>query len=303
MVLVGLVLVGVVNAARADDPQRLVFAFQKQKDPAQIQASAAKVGAFLSERLGIPVDVYVPTDYAASVQAMVSGKADIMYSDSIPFLLARRDAQARLLLAEQRTDAQGRARTDYDSVFVVRNDSPLSSIQDLVRHAADTRVCFTSPTSTSGYVMAYRRLVNEGLLKPRQDPREAFKSVAFGGSYTLALEQVLTGQADVCAVSFYTVEGDSADRYLPQDKRKQLRILARTPNVPTHIVSVRGGISDALADRIRQALLALSDEHPDLLADVYGAKKLVEVDPQEHVAATVEAMGYLGIDPGDFVKR
>ena len=66
----------------------------------------------------------------------------------------------------------------------MKKDSPLKSIEDLKKNASDTSFVFTSPTSTSGYVFAYKRLVDEGLLKPKQEPKSVFKSVSFGGSYT-----------------------------------------------------------------------------------------------------------------------
>lgn len=289
-------------AAHADDPSELVFAFQKQKDPNQIREHADQVAAFLTKEIGLPVKAFIPSDYAASVQAMVSGKADIMYSDSFPYLLARRDAGAKLLLAELRPDIHGNERTDYDSVFVVRKDSPIQSIEELVSQAKSQRMVFTSTTSTSGYVMAYWRLVKEGLLEPRQDPRTVFASVNFGGGYTQALQQVIDGRADVAAVSHYTVEGKKADVYLKPEERAKLRILARTPGVPTHVICARGALSDALLAKVKAALLKLSQEQPELLADVYGAAKLTEVDPDQHVASVTEALEYLGIDVSGLVK-
>jgi len=290
-------------ASEARTPDSLTFVFQKQKDPAEIRADAAKVAEFLSAEIGVPVEVEVPLDYGMSVQALVSGKADVAYVSSIPFLLAKRDAGAELLLAEVRTDAQGRDRTDYDSIFVARKDSEIESMEDIVEHASRIRMAFTSRTSTSGYVMAFRRLVNEGVLEPGQDPREVFQSVDWAGGYARALQQVADGRADLCAVSFYTMEGASAERYLDQQTRDKLRIVARTPEVPTHLICVRGGISDAMKQRIKAALLKLSAEKSDLLADVYGAKRLTEVDPQKHVKATVEAFEYLNLPIEGFVHK
>jgi phosphonate transport system substrate-binding protein len=290
------------SAAWANDPSELVFVFQKQKDPATIKSSADQVAAFLTAELGMPVKTVVPTDYGATVQAMVSRKADIAYVSSIPFLLARRDAGATILVAEQRADAAGELRTDYDSVFVARKDSSIASMQDIVANARSIRMCFTSTTSTSGYVMAYRRLVNEGLIRAGQKPGDVFRSAVFGGSYSLALEQVIDGRADLCAVSFYTVEGDTATNYLKPEQLEQLRIVARTPGVPTHLVCARGGLSEELRARVTAALLKLSSEHGELIADVYGAKSFVEVDENEHVATAIEAMKYLGLPVEDFAK-
>lgn len=290
------------TAANGSDPAELVFIFQKQRDPTQIKTNADKAAAFLSNELGIPVKAVVPTEYAASVQALVSKQADFAYISAVPFLLARRDGGATLLLTEQRIDPQGKARTSYDSVFVVRADSSLHSIGDIVAEAADLRMVFTSTTSTSGYIMAYARLVDEGLLIPKQDPREVFASVNFAGSYTLALQQVLESRADLCAVSYYTVEGDTADVYTTAEEREKLRIIARTPNVPTHLICARGGLSNRLKDRVKAALIKLSHDQPDLLKNVYGAMTFVETDEDQHVAAAVGALNRLGMPIEKFVK-
>lgn len=280
----------------------LVFAFQPQKDPSAIRKAADDMTAALTKRLGRPVEVLVPLAYAASVQALVSRRADIAWLSSLPFLLARRDGGARLLLAEVRTDTQGRARTDYDSVFVVRRDSPLTGIADLKRQAKDLRMVFTSNTSTSGFVFPYDRMIAEGMLKPKQPPEEAFRSVAYAGGYTQALEQLLAGRGDVCAVSDYTVEGPKRAVYLPEDKQAALRILARTPGVPTHCVAVSSGVGAAEAEAITAALLEMSRTNPALLSDVYGASGLARVREDAHVAATVRAIQRTGLPIAGLVR-
>lgn len=275
--------------------EKLVFVFQKQKEPEALKASADAVAKELSDRLGIPVEVVVPSDYSASVAALVSGQADAAYVSSLPFLLARRDGQAEVLLAEQRPDAQGEIRTDYDSLIVVPKDSPLRTLDDLVSAAGSTRFCFTSATSTSGFIFPLKALVESGLLKAGEKPEGAFKEVSYAGGYSQALQQVVDGRADAAAVSFYTMEGPSTDTYLPQADREKLRILARISGVPTHVVSVRAGLSDAWKGKIRAALMDLAEAKPDLLKDVYGAASFVEVDEDAHVAASVKAVEAAGL--------
>jgi phosphonate transport system substrate-binding protein len=133
------------------------------------------------------------------------------------------------------------------------------------------------------------------MLAPKQDPRAAFRSVKFGGSYTQALQEVLSGRADVAAVSDYTMTGPKADVYLPAAERAQLRILARTSGVPTHLIATRAGLDAALRARIAQALLKISQQQPALLADVYGASKFVQADENAHVKTAVEAIAFTGI--------
>jgi phosphonate transport system substrate-binding protein len=297
MKLLKLVFVSLVilSAGVAHAREDLVFIFQKQKDPAQLKASADKLAELMSAELQRKVRVVIPTDYSASVQALVSGQADVAYVSALPFLLARRDGGAKLLLAEQRVDAAGKPRTDYDSIFVVRSDSALQSFDDFKRDAKSQRFVFTSPTSTSGYVFPYRRMIAAGMLQPKQDPRAAFKSVAFGGSYTQALREVLEGRADVAAVSDYTMEGPRADVYLPAADRARLRVLARTPGVPTHLVAVRKGLDAKTEAAVRAALLSVAKREPSLLADVYGASTFVTVDENRHIDAAVAAIRSTGI--------
>jgi phosphonate transport system substrate-binding protein len=285
-----------IAQSRPADPAELVVLFQKQKDPTSIQAAANKVAAVLGEKLGKPVRVIVPGDYAASVQALVSGRADVAYLSSLPFLLAQRDGGARLIAVEQRRDvATGKLRTSYDSVLVVRKDSPLMSEADLRRQAPKLRMAFTSTTSTSGYVFPFAHFVQSGMLRRGQKPETLFAQVSYAGGYAQALTQVVAGRADVAAVSDYTMEGPKADLYLPSAERAQLRILKRLPNVPTHLIAARGGLDPKLAKRIQAALIALSKEQPELLSDVYGAQALVAVDSKRHVAATVAAIKSTGL--------
>lgn len=292
-----LLLAGMQAAPAPVAPAEFVVVFQRQKDPTKVREDADRFAASLAKELGIKVSAVVPTDYSASVQALVSKKADLAYVSAMPFLLARRDGGAQILLAEARKPASGEGdfRTVYDSVWVVPADSPLKTYDDLIARAKDTRVVFTSPTSTSGYVIPYARLVNEGHLKKGQDPRELFASVAFANGYTGALEQVAAGRADATAVSDYTMEGAKADVYLPADKRAKLRVLARTPNVPTHLLAVRGGLPDDFKLKLKAALLKLSTEHPEELSAVYGATRLVEVDEDAHIAPALNAIRQTGI--------
>jgi len=295
-----LVVITPFSAQAADE---LIFVFQKQKEPEKIKTEAAKVAEFLSKELDQKVIAQVPNDYAASVQALVSKKADIAYVDSMAYLLAKRDAGATILLAEERPDTTGKVRTEYDSVFVVKKDSPLQSIDELVSKANSLRMVFTSPTSTSGYLMAYRRLHREGLLKAKQDPAQVFERVSFGGSYTQALEEVLAERADVAAVSSYTIEGAAADKYLPEAKRSNLRVLARTPGVPTHVIVARAGLSETKKEQIVAAIKKLQSQQASLLSDVYGAASFTEVEADTHVETAVQAVGLTGLPIEGIVSK
>lgn len=275
-------------------PEKLIFAFQKQKDPIRVEAEANRMAQVLSEKIGIPVEIIVPRRYSLTVQALISNRAHVGYVSALPCLLARSRAPIRVLLVEERE-----SRTDYDSIFVVRRDSSWQQLAQL----KGAKMAFTSTTSTSGYVMAYSRLVGDGLLKKGQSPDTFFGHVMYAGGYDKALLSVLKGQADVCAVSYYTMEGAKSALYLGEEQRNQLRVLTRTPGVPTHLVCIRSDLPITLQEKIKRALLYISRDQPGLLADVYGASKLVEVDEETHLRGAVEAMENTGIDLGTIVHH
>lgn len=295
VLVIAAVMVGRVFSDTGEEtmPDRIVIAFQRQADPRQIQENANELARILTDELGIPVQVLVPTSYGASVQALVSNRAQVAYLSSIPYLLAKEEAPVELLLAEVRDE-----RTDYDSIFVVAKDSPYETLED----TRGERMMWTSPTSASGYVFPYSRMVRDGLLQKEQNPADFFGQVSYAGSYDRALSAVLRGQADVCAVSYYTMEGDRTAMYISDEDREKLRVLDRTPGVPTHLLCARTDLPQALRTQLREALLAISEERPELLADVYGAASFKKVPEEEHIKTAVEALENTGLAAGRLVR-
>jgi phosphonate transport system substrate-binding protein len=281
------------GTAAADFEGPLTVVFQRQKDPSAIEVQAEEVAAELEDRLGIEVDVVVPSSYGATVQALVSEQADVAYLSSLPYLLADAEVDMEILAAEMRD-----GRTDYDSVFVVREDSPYESVADL----QGERMAFTSATSTSGYVFPYGYLVQQGFIEPQGDPEDFFSEVSYAGGYDQALLAVLNGQADLAAVSYYTMEGPTADAYLPAEDRAQLRILERNPGVPTHVIAARAALPQEIKDGLQRAILEIAGGEANLLEAVYGATEFVMVEGEEHVQATRDAVEDAGLDTGALVN-
>lgn len=276
-----------VNAAQE---KPLVFALQKQKDPTEITQSANALAAELTNKIGREVKVLVPGDYTATVQALVSGHADVGYVSSLPFLLAQRDGGAELLLVEERKDNNGKWRTDYDSVLVARVDGKLHNLEDIKSNAKSLRMVFTSHTSTSGYVFPFAFFREKGVLNAEQKPEDVFAQASYAGGYSQALQQVLTGKADIAAVSAYTVEGAKTSVYIKPEEQKKLKVIARISGVPTHIIATRAGLSPELRASISNALRSISKQRPELLEQVYGTARLTPTNADTHLKATINAI-------------
>lgn len=279
--------------AFAADPETLVFSFQKQKNPDEIQATAKTVAEYLTTKLGKKVAVLVPTSYGTTAQGLISKKVHVAYMDSLPYLLASNEADLEIAVVERRKE-----RTEYDSLIVVAKNSPIKSMADLKGKS----IAFTSQTSTSGFLFPYAELIDKKIIKKNDDLKSFFSEVIYAGGYDKALLAVANGQTDAAAFSDYVFEGPKADLYGNAENRAKLRILARIPGVPTHLVTTSKSLSPALRTKIRDALLNLGKEKPELLSSVYGSAELIKPEVKNHVEKTKAALKATNLEPKNFVK-
>jgi phosphonate transport system substrate-binding protein len=282
ILIITLALAGALPV-HAADPATLVVAFQPQENPERLQLNAEAMTKFLSRELGMPVKIYLPTDYAAVVEALRAGHAHVAYFSAWPYLLAHELAGAEVVAAEQRA-----GNTFYYSQWYARKDGAVHSLAE----AKGKRAAFTSPSSTSGYLFPYAKLVDDGLIEKRADPAKYFGQVLFAGGYEQALKALVNGQVDVAAASDYAF-----GQYLSKEEQAQIEVIARQGPVPTHCIAVKNDLSPALKKKIESALLKLNEpEHQELLKSVYGAEKLVPVTHAAHTAALAHALDQTGLD-------
>ena len=272
--------------------ETLVFSFQKQKNPEDLKKATTAIAETLSKQIQQKIEVLVPTSYGATAQGLISNKVHVAFMDSLPFILASQETEIDVLVVEKRN-----GQTHYNSVFVVKKGSEIKSLKDLKGKS----IAFSSQTSTSGYLFPFKRLLDEKLINNPTELKTFFSQIIYAGGYDKALLAVLNGQADVAAVSDYAIEGTKADLYLAADQRSQLEILTRTAGVPTHLVAISKKIPKQTQEKIRQALLNLSKEQPELLSSVYGAAELV-VPKGKHTEKTLEALNQTGLNVKEFVK-
>lgn len=281
MVLAMVTGFGQVSEAGRDEP--LVFAFQPQENPERLQLNARQLTEYLAGALGQPVKVYIPTDYAAVVEALRAGHAHVAYLSAWPYLLAHRMAGVEIIAAEERA-----GKTSYVSQWYTRKDTGIRSLAD----ARGRTAAFTSPSSTSGYLFPLARLVEDGLIPARGDPAQFFRQVIFAGGYEQALKALLRGQVDVAAASDY-----APPRYLTVDEQAELVVLSQQGPVPTHCLAVKSALPAELRARIKEAMLRLNEpQHSGLLKSIYGAEKLVPIDHRTHVEPLERALTLTGLD-------
>ncbi len=267
--------------AQAQPVEKFVVALKPDKNPEVLRAEKGELSAFLSAKLGRPVEIVIPLSATVILEGFANGTIDLGYLSATDLVNARSRGVADLLLAGEFADG----RTAYDSYWVVKKEAGYGSIEDL----RGKPVAFASRTSTSGFVVPLFDLQKRGLLGADADPAGFFGAgnVFFGVGYVSAIERLLAGEAEAAAVSYYVLD---QDKHLTLEQRAKLRVLQKQGPVPSHVLAARVSLAPADAEALRAALLGLNEAEHVALRDKVFTTKLVPADGAAHVASLAEAL-------------
>jgi phosphonate transport system substrate-binding protein len=124
----------------------------------------------------------------------------------------------------------------------------------------------------SGHLLPREIFVRQGLVGATLVEGEFFKQTYFAGGDEQAIRAVLNRFVDAAGVSQY------AELLLRPEERAQVTAIANSIESPSHLVMVREGLSAAVSDRIKSALLALDYSDPAdqrILDKLYGVQGYV----------------------------
>lgn len=278
-----LALLAALPAARAgaQTETALTLAFIPQENPDKLLGDVEAITAWLSERLGAPVEGFVTFDHAAAVEALRNGDADVSFMGALPFVMAEAEIGAEPLLAEVY-----RAEPSYRGRVFVRRDSGIEALADLRGRA----IAFADPISESGYLFPLDEFVHAGLIADAGGADGFFGEVFFAGGYQQAMQAMAAGLVDAAAASQY------ADLLLTPQQQAEVVWIAESEPIPSHVVIARPGLDPGLRERFVEAMLALNaPENRAMLAYVYGPDGYVRADPgaYEGVRAIARRYGFL----------
>jgi phosphonate transport system substrate-binding protein len=250
---------------RALAQEKLVVAIQPSVSSDEMLKKAQPLEKFLRDGLGgkTDVQVYVPSSFAAVVESLRFGHAQVAFMSAWPAQLAVRLGGAEVPLAEVRQVVIGKEKKEapyYFSYWVVLPNSPYQNLQSLKGKA----VCFPSPISTSGYVAPMGRLVELNLIQTTQgkeaDPKTFFKEVLFGGGYGQCWQALKQGQVDA------TVTAGDIPEKLYNEVISSTRTIEQQGPIPSHAVVVSKELKDPLRSRTIQTITKLGEpQHRDLM--------------------------------------
>jgi phosphonate transport system substrate-binding protein len=249
---------GLTAGARgAEAPKQLVMAVTPSNIPTELFKASEVFAAELGKRLGLPIKVYMPTDYLGVVEALRNKTADMAFVHPAGYVFSNREAKAQIVAVDV-----WHGKTSYTSRVFVRKESSIRQLEDL----RGKTIAFVDPGSTSGYVYPMVMLMKKGLVKNR-DPKTFFKEAMFTGTHEAALLALLNGSVD--AVASFDL---APQQYLADKERvEKLTYVAETEPIPEAGMCVREGLDPGLVKKVHDALMAFNaPEYRPVLKDFYG---------------------------------
>ncbi len=208
-----------------------------------------KIVQFISDRIGVKINVFKGADYATIIEAMKTGKVDMASTGAFSYLIAAARAEAEPLVTSAYPD---NSIYYYNTCIYTSSTSGIESIQDVKDKASMLSITFPDPASTSGYLYPKAYLNSIGL-----DPNEAFKDVVFSGTSAGGVHSCLAGRVDLGAMSTIGLlhlvsRGDI--------KEEDYRILWQSKSIPPPPVYVRKQLSKEIKEGITDAYIAMYDD-------------------------------------------
>lgn len=246
---------------------------------------------YLEKDLGLKVQLELPVNYVAVVEAFGSKRADVAILNTLGYVLAREKYGV-----EPRLKLVNRGRDEYYGQIIARTDGPKS-----LKELNGKKFAFVDPASTSGYLLPQRLFKQEGI---------KIKESVFAGKHDTVVTAVYQKQVDAGA-TFYTPPDDDGT---PKDARWLLRtqypdvydkikILKLTGPIPNDPLIFRKDMPEELKEKITDSLKRYirTEEGAKVMMALYHITDFKEASDKDYDQIR-EYLKDVGMSAKDFVK-
>lgn len=213
--------------------------------PTELQRKFKPLGNYLSSALGMKVEFTPVTDYAASVEALLNKKVDMVWFGGFTFVQAKVRSNGQVIPLVQRAEDER-----FRSVFITSHRS-IEGLQDL----KGKTFAFGSESSTSGHLMPRSFLLAAGI-----DPDRDFRRIAYSGAHDATAAAVAGGKVDAGALNVSVWEKLVAEGKID---RNAVRVFHTTPGYADYNWTVRSDMAPDIRRKLSEAFLGLNPDNPE----------------------------------------
>lgn len=193
----------------------------------------------MEKQTGLKVKAFFAPDYAGIIEGMRFNKVQVAWLGNKSAMEAVDRANGEVFA--QMVNADG--TQGYYSHFVVNKDSPLTSLDDVLKNGKSLSFGNGDPNSTSGFLVPGYYV----FAKNKIDAKTHFKTVRSANHETNALA-VANKQVDVAVTNSETM-GKLQERQ--PEKAQAIRIIWTSPLIPLDPLVLNKGVPDATKQKIK----------------------------------------------------
>lgn len=233
-----------VAGAAAQQRAEIHFGILSTESSQNLKADWQPLLADMERRTGMKVHAFFAPDYAGIVEALRFGKVQVAWMGNKSAIEAVDRAGAEVFAQVVNADGS----LGYHSLVSVHKDSPLRSVEDLLRNARTLSFGLGDPNSTSGsLVPGYYLFARHGI-----EPKSAFKNVR-GANHEVNILAVANRHVDAAVHSSDVLERIQQRQ---PEVAARLRVIWKSPLIPGDPLVWRKDLDAASRERIGRFLLA-----------------------------------------------
>ncbi|MGC8384787.1 PhnD/SsuA/transferrin family substrate-binding protein [Pseudomonas aeruginosa] len=263
--------------AHAETLKELKVSAIPDEAPTELLRKFKPLGAYLEKQLGMPVKFVPVADYAGVVEALAADRLDMAWLGGFTFVQARLKTGNAIPLVQREQDQQ----------FTSKPSRPIPGEIPAGPEGQDLRLRLG---------LLHLGQPDAALLhaEGRHRPRAVLLRVAYSGAHDATVAWVQAGKVDagVLNASVWQKLVDSG-----KVDTAKVKVFATTPTYYDYNWTVRGNLDPALAEKIKQAFLALDPAKPadKEILDLQAASRFIETNPDNYkgIEESARAAGLL----------
>lgn len=243
-IVAAIFLASPVSPVIAQDLKEINFGIISTESSQNLKSDWQPLLEDMAKKTGYKVNAFFAPDYAGIIEGMRFGKVHLAWYGNKSAMEAVDRAGGEVFA--QMVNADG--TQGYYSHFVVQKDSPLKTLDDVLKNAKNLSFGNGDPNSTSGFLVPGYYVFAQNKI----DPKTAFKVSRSANHETNALAAI-NKQVDV-AVTNSEALGKIKDR-MPE-KFREIRVVWTSPLIPLDPLVMRKDLPEAAKQKLKDFFFA-----------------------------------------------
>ncbi len=250
------------------EAQPLIMALAPSANTETLMAGGDAIAAKLSELTGYSIKVIVPTNYAALIEAMGSGNAQIGWLPPAAYIVAHAKGYADVSMVTLRNGADhyafqfiANANRGFTSYYDAEGGRNMAGPEQALAQFAGRKPCYTDPLSASGYLVPAGYIANLGV---------STKAGAWVQGHPTVVKSVyLSPNGEICDFGATYVPMPDVTKDFPDVADKVVTIWVSDARIPNDTVAFASEVPADMREKLTAALveLASTPEGLQLLKD------------------------------------